>query len=104
VGRCSLGADFGQGAKNIGAIAADEIVAGAFGRARSHKEAGAVPRGGRMGKPEDRPHLSYVKACITVVGGRAIDGQNGRATCDFYAVAILVRRDMVEGASGRLRT
>ena len=76
---CSSGADIGQGATDIGGIAADEIVVGAFGRAAERVgNAGAVPRGGRMGKPED-PSEAYGKAYYRVVGGRAIDGHDGRA-------------------------
>jgi hypothetical protein len=48
-----LGADIFQGANHIGGIAANEIVACAFGRAERGVDAGGVPRGGRMGKPED---------------------------------------------------
>jgi hypothetical protein len=56
----SSGADI---TTHIGAIAADEIVAGAFGQvARCHKDAGGVPRSGRMGKPENRPRPAYAKA------------------------------------------
>jgi hypothetical protein len=81
-----LGADLGQGANNVCAIAADEIVAEAFGSTGAiHKDSNAVPCSGRMGKPEERPSRAYVKAYNMVVVDRAIDGEDRRVAADKYA-------------------
>jgi hypothetical protein len=71
-----LGGDLGRGALNIGDIAVDVIVAEAFDRAANiYQDADAIPRGGRMGKPDYPPELSE-KARVRVVGGHAVDGRH----------------------------
>src|SRR5215469_1648720 len=88
--KISLGPHRGQAAGHVGAIAANNIVASAYGcAARYYNDPLQVPSDSRMGEPQDSS-IEHVKAAGSVVIGCAIDGQNVRVSSDENAVAIFV--------------
>src|SRR5215472_4034442 len=104
--RFSLGMDIGEFAAHVRVIAINEIIDRAFDRGtRINEDTGVVPRGGRTGKPKE-PAWASSKAKEIVrnyaVDNRDVDRRSARRkTSDSNALAIPVRRDMVQSALGR---